>query len=97
MNDLLVLYSEIKRDLQGMKRSLAKIAESHSHGLMEEWCRKEECMKIMGISARTFSRLTGSGKLPFSKVNGLVFIKTADIERLLNENYHKELQKIYKN
>lgn len=88
MNDLVVLYSEMKRDLQGMKRSLAKIAETSSHGLMGEWCRKEECMKMMGISARTFSRLTRSGKLPFSKINGLIFIKTSDIERLLNENYH---------
>lgn len=97
MNDLLVLYSEIKREMQGIKRSLAKIVESQSHRLVEEWCRKEECMKIMGISARTLHRLTSSGKLPFSKVNGLIFIKTTDIERLLNENYLQELPPICKN
>jgi hypothetical protein len=88
MNELLVLYSEMKRDLQGMKKSLAKISESHANGFWERWNRKTETMKIMGISARTLNRLTSSGVLPFSKINGLIYIKTSDIDRLLNENYN---------
>jgi len=90
MNDLLVLYSEIKRELQGLKKSLAKISESRAHQLLEEWNRKPDAMRIMGISARTLNRLTATGQLPFSKVGGIVFIKSTDIEHLLNENYHNK-------
>ena len=91
MNDLITLYSEIKKDVQGLSKALAKITLSHSRRLAEEWNRKDEAMRILGISPRTLSRLTKSGKLPFSKINGLVFIKTSDIEHLLNENYKKPI------
>jgi len=88
MNDLVTLYSDLKRDIQGITKSLVKISENHSHKLTEEWNRKPDVMRIMGISARTLNRLTASGRLPFSKVNGIVYIKTIDVQRLLNENYH---------
>lgn len=87
MNNLVVLYSELKREMQGLKKTLVKLSKTHSQRLMEEWLRKDECMKLMGISNRTLNRLTHSGQLPFSKINGLVYIKTTDLERLLNENY----------
>ena len=89
MNDLITLYSEIKKDVQGLSKALAKITLSHSKRLAEEWNRKDEAMRILRISPRTLNRLTSTGKLPFSKINGLVFIKTSDIEHLLNENYKK--------
>ena len=91
MNDLITLYSEIKKDVQGLSKALAKITLSHSRRLAEEWNRKDEAMRILRISPRTLNRLTSTGKLPFSKINGLVFIKTSDIEHLLNENYKKPI------
>ena len=91
MNDLITLYSEIKKDVQGLSKALAKITLSPSKRLAEEWNRKDEAMRILRISPRTLSRLTATGKLPFSKINGLVFIKTSDIEHLLNENYKKPI------
>lgn len=87
MNDLVDLFSEMKRDLQGMKKSLAKLLETPSKRLAEEWTRKDDCMKLLGISSRTFNRLTKSGKLPYSKINGIIYIKTTDIDHLLNTHY----------
>jgi hypothetical protein len=87
MKELLSLCSEIKRDLQEIIRSLAKITKTHAQVLIDEWSRKDETLKILGISSRTFNRLTNTGQLPFSKVNGLIFVKTTDIEGLLNKNY----------
>jgi len=87
MDELFVLCREIKSDLQEIIRSLAKITKSRTQLFVEEWSRKDETLKILGISSRTFNRLTSSGQLPFSKVNGLTYIKTTDIEGLLNKNY----------
>lgn len=90
MNEILIIFGEIKRDVQGLKKALAQFSKTHAQRLREEWQRTPEVMKIMGISNRTLTRLTNSGKLPFSKVNGLVYVKTSDIEKLLNENYHNQ-------
>ena len=91
MNDLIVLYSEIKNDLQGLSKALAKITLSPSKRLGEEWIRRDEAMRILKISPRTLSRLTSTGKLPFSKINGLVYFKISDIELLLKENYKNDI------
>lgn len=90
MNEILILFGEIKREVQGLTKALAKFSKTHAQRLMEEWNRTPEVLKILGISNRTLNRLTNTGKLPHSKVNGLVYIKTTDIERLLNENYQNQ-------
>lgn len=90
MNEILPVFQEIKREVQGLTKALAKFSKTHAQRLLEEWNRTPEVMKIMGISNRTLTRLIHSGQLPHSKVNGLIYVKTTDIERLLNENYHNK-------
>ena len=87
MDELMAICKDIKSDLQEIYRSLAKITKTRTLLLVDEWNRKDQALKILGISSRTFNRLTSSGQLPFSKVNGLTYIKTTDIEGLLNKNY----------
>ena len=87
MNEVIDLCCEIKSDLQAIKTSLAKLTKEHALKLSESWNRKEEVMTILGISDRTFTRLIHTRKLPFARVNGLIYIKSSDIENLLNENY----------
>ena len=84
------LCNDIKSDLQGVIKSLAKITKTHTQLVSEEWNRKEEVLKLLAISPRTFNRLISTGKLPYSKVSGITFIKTSDVEKLLNENYHNQ-------
>jgi hypothetical protein len=91
MDDLLVICHEIKSDLQEITKSLANITKNSPQILADEWLRQEEILKIMSISTRTFSRLTTSGKLPFTKLKGLIYVKKSDVDFLLNEN-HKEVR-----
>jgi len=92
MYELMQLCNDIKSDLQGVIKSLAKITKIQSRilGISDEWNRKEEVLKLLAISPRTFNRLISTGKLPYSKVSGITFIKTSDVEKLLNENYHNQ-------
>ncbi|HEY3373385.1 MAG TPA: helix-turn-helix domain-containing protein [Prolixibacteraceae bacterium] len=87
MSDLPIILSGMRRELELLSKSVTLIVKTQSQRLAEEWNRKQQASKILGISLRTLNKLTSSGKLPVSKVNGLIFIKTSDIERLLNENY----------
>ena len=87
MDDILPTLIVMRRELQLLTKSLAKMSKTHAQRLIEEWNRKAQVLKILGISPRTLDRLTSSGMLPCSKINGLIYIKTSDVERLLNENY----------
>lgn len=89
MNEILILFGEIKRDVQGLKKALAQFSRTHAQRLQEEWQRTPEVMKILGISNRTLNRLIHSGELPVSKIHGLNYFKTSDIEKLLHENYQR--------
>lgn len=77
----------MRRELELLSKTVALIIKTQSQRLAEEWNKKAQVLKILGISTRTLDKLTSSGKLPISKINGLIFIKTSDIERLLNDNY----------
>lgn len=87
MNDLLPTLIVMRRELQLLTQSVAKMCKTHAQRLTEEWNRKAQVLKILGISPRTLDQLIRSGLLPCSKINGLIYIKTSDIERLLNKNY----------
>lgn len=88
MDKLDIIVSQFRKDLQGMIKTLANHVKTHEQVVMEKWVRKEKVMKMMGISSRTFQRLTSSGQLPYSKINGIVFISVSDIDELLNKNYN---------
>ena len=92
MYELMQLCNDIKSDLQGVIKSLAKITKIQSRflGINDEWNRKEEVLKLLAISPSTFYRLIRTGDLPYSKVGGITFIKTSDVEKLLKENYHNQ-------
>lgn len=87
MENLVTLFSQLRKDLQGIIKTLANLSKTQEQVLLEKWIRKERAVKALGISSRTFQRLTTSGQLPFSKVNGIVFIKITDLDELLNNNY----------
>ena len=87
MSELLPILSGIKLEMQTMNKSLAVMIKTHAQVLSEQWITKDQVMVILKISLRTLDSLKGSGKLPFSKINGLIYYRTIDIENLLKINY----------
>ena len=87
MSELLPILSGIKLEMQTMNKSLTQMIKTHAQVLSEEWITKEQVLAVLKISPRTLEKLKGSGKLPFSRINGLIYFKTIDIENLLKLNY----------
>ena len=87
MSELLPILSGIKLEMQTMNKSLLQMIKTHAQVLSEEWITKKQVLAVLKISPRTLETLKGSGKLPFTKVNGLIYFKTIDIENLLKLNY----------
>jgi len=85
MEEFLPTLILLRRELQLLTKVVAQMNKTHEQRLQEAWVKKAQATKILGISPRTLDRLLSSGKLPFSKINGLVFIRTSAIEKLLDD------------
>lgn len=89
MSDILPILSGIKRDMEVLTRTVAQMSKTHAQQLNEEWLIKEQVMAILKISARTLETLKKKGILSYTKIQGMFYYSTADIEKLLKENYVK--------
>lgn len=87
MSELLPILSGIKREMEVLTRTVTQMSKTHAQQLSEEWVVKEQVMAILKISARTLESLKKNGKLPYAKIQGMFYFSTADIEKLLKENY----------
>lgn len=87
MSDLGPILAGMRRELEGMSRSLAQMNKTHVAALSEEWITKSQTMALLRISSRKLEYLKSSGRLPYSKVQGMIYIKVSDVEQLLQQNY----------
>ena len=87
VQEIIKLVSTIRNDIEDLRSLLTHLSMTHAQRISEEWITADQVMQILKISVRTLKTLQSSGKLPYSKVNGLVYFRTADLENLLNDSY----------
>lgn len=56
----------------------------------------DEFMELMAISIRTAQLWRDQGLISFSQINGKIYYRMSDIQKLLNDNYHKSVKKAAK-
>jgi len=72
---------EFKNDLFITLRQL--ICE-HKYQAGKQWVKSYEVKKLLGISTGTLQHLRASGTLPYSKIGGIVYYDTNEINKVLN-------------
>ena len=87
MNEILPILSGIKLEMATMNKSLTKMIKTHAQILSEQWVTSDQVKATLDISNRCLANLKKSGQLPYSKINGLIYYRTVDIENLLKLNY----------
>jgi len=85
VQEIIKLVSTIRNDIQDLRTQLTHFSMTHAQRISEEWITTDQVMQILKISVRTLNTLKSSGKLSYSKVNGLVYFRTIDLENLLNQ------------
>lgn len=82
-------------DLQIFKEELlAEITDllnQQQGGITKKWLKSTDVMKMLKISPGTLQNLRVNGTLPFTKIGGLIYYDSQDIQEVLTEN------KIYNN
>lgn len=87
MSDLGPILSGIRREMEMLSNRVAMMSKTHAQQLSEEWLNRDQVLALLKISPRTLESLKSKGILPYTKIQGLFYYRTADIEKLLKENY----------
>lgn len=87
MKEVLEAIQEIKIALKEIKGHLINAPKSVESGLQEKWIDGQEMMMTLHISKRTLQTLRDTGILKYSRINGKLFYKVSDLEKLLEKNY----------
>ncbi|MDD4991173.1 MAG: DNA-binding protein [Paludibacter sp.] len=56
----------------------------------------DEFMNLMTISVRTAQLWRDQGLISYSQISGKIYYRLSDIQKLLNDNYHKSSTKVRK-
>ncbi|MDX9882243.1 MAG: helix-turn-helix domain-containing protein [Prolixibacteraceae bacterium] len=80
-------------DLREFKLELLKeikqILAAHHGQPFKKWLKSYEVRKLLGISPGTLQNLRINGTLPFTKVGGVIFYDSEDINKMMKENLVK--------
>jgi len=79
------IFDEIDSLRQELKTEKAKTRKK----LSEIWFDNQEVMELLKISPRTLQNMRDTKAIAYSKVGGKIYYKASDVEKILNENYHK--------
>ncbi|SHE35382.1 Helix-turn-helix domain-containing protein [Mariniphaga anaerophila] len=77
-------------DLREFKLELIKefkeLLAVHHGQLSKKWIKSWEVRKLLGISPGTLQNLRVNGTLPFTKIGGVIFYDSEDIQKMMKEN-----------
>lgn len=80
MEDLAVFKEELLEDLQ-------KILQDYSKGISpKKWLKSTEVMELLKISPGTLQNFRVNGTLPYSKIGGMIYYDSEDINEVLKGN-----------
>ena len=57
--------------------------EGHMNKTVKRWLKSSDVRKMLGISSGTLQTLRNNGKIPFTKVGGLIYYDAAEINQIL--------------
>jgi excisionase family DNA binding protein len=88
MNLTWIETQEFKKVLESIERIKAQVDFiKNSLPDYNRWLTPDEACSLLKVSKRTLQTYRDKGLLNFSKVQGRVFIKVSDIEKMLERNY----------
>lgn len=93
MQEIIKLVTTIRNDISELRSMISRLTMTHAQRLSEEWLTSDQVMYILKISLSTLKKLKETGKLPYSKIKGLQYFRTIDVENLLKQSTIKILRK----
>jgi len=74
---------EFKIDLL---KEIKQLFAAHHGQPTKKWLKSYEVRKLLGISPGTLQNMRINGTLPFTKIGGVIFYDSEDIQKMMAEN-----------
>lgn len=55
---------------------------------LEDWLDNQDVARMLHMSYRTLQNLRTDGTLPYSRINGKIYYRRQDIQKLMADNFH---------
>ena len=65
---------------------IKKILTKQSSGTLKKYLKSSEVMEMLQISPGTLQNLRINGTLPFSKMGGIIYYDSEDIQKVMRDN-----------
>ena len=88
MQEIIRLVTTIRKDIEELRTLVSRLTLTHARFISEEWITSDQVMFILKIGISSLKTLKRSGKLPYSKINGVSYFRTVDVENLLKHHYN---------
>ncbi|MBS1605210.1 MAG: helix-turn-helix domain-containing protein [Bacteroidetes bacterium] len=87
----LVTIKDLEEFRTKLLMDIRMMLEGHMNKTRKRWLKSHEVRKLLGISAGTLQNLRNKGKIPFSKVGGLIYYDAGEIDKMM-DGLKKDLQ-----
>ena len=73
--------------IDNLDRRFDAMIRKAKNPLKEQWLDNEDVMRLLKCSVRTLCRHRDTHRLPFTKINGKIYYRVSDVNRLLDTYY----------
>ena len=88
LKEISLKHEELMKKLDDLTQSLNETRKQPS----DPFFSNEEFMDLMCLSVRTAQLWRDSGTISYSQISGKIYYRLSDIQKLLDDNYHKSIK-----
>ncbi len=92
MTQIMQLLLELSGTIKEVKALMMVLKQTRTEAFKQAWIDGQDVMLALKISKRTLQSLRDTRILPYSRINGKFYYKIADLEKLLESNYSRNLK-----
>ena len=81
--DQLVTLGDLQEFKEELLLSIRSIIQTNSSPAVKKWLKSYEVRKLLNISKGTLQTLRANGTIPFTKMGGLIYYDTDEINKVL--------------
>lgn len=83
--DQLVTLADLESFKADLLLSIKQLLSENKNQVSKKWLKSYEVKKVLAISSGTLQTLRSNGTIPFTKIGGIIYYNSEDIDQLLIE------------
>jgi K+-sensing histidine kinase KdpD len=78
-------FKELQSKLDLIVSVITEIKSQQAERVLDEWMDNHDVCELLKISPKTLQRLRAAGAVTYSRINGKIFYRPSEIQRLMEE------------